>query len=239
MTRLFGYDGDDILNGGAGVDVLSGGDDNDTLDGGAGDDRLSGGLGNDTLRGGDDQDRLRGQDGNDNLDGEGEDDVVNGENGNDTVSGGAGNDIVIGGAGTDTLNGGSGNDYLYGHGFSSTDLKTLLNANPNVYYNEATNSFYQFVNTGARITRSAAKSAAESSTLNGLNGHLAVITSAEEQAFLESIWDTTTNSWIAGADERSEGAWNWDVGAEKDVQFASSTGASVDGFLHQLGCRSA
>jgi Ca2+-binding RTX toxin-like protein len=75
--RLYGYDGDDTLNGGSG---------NDLLRGGAGNDILNGGDGNDLL-----------------IDGNGAD-TFNGGNGNDViVISGTGFVSIDGGAGTDTL----------------------------------------------------------------------------------------------------------------------------------------
>ena len=48
-NRFFGFDGDDIVRGGAGNDRLDGGRDDDTLDGQQGSDTLLGGSGNDVL----------------------------------------------------------------------------------------------------------------------------------------------------------------------------------------------
>ena len=55
-THLRGFDGDDMLIGGADKDGLFGGDGNDTLSGGDGDDRLVGGKGDDSLIGGSGED---------------------------------------------------------------------------------------------------------------------------------------------------------------------------------------
>lgn len=75
--RLYGFDGDDMLNGGSGNDLLRGGAGNDTLNGGDGNDILIDGNGADTLNGG---------------------------NGNDLILiSGTGFTSIDGGAGTDTL----------------------------------------------------------------------------------------------------------------------------------------
>jgi Ca2+-binding RTX toxin-like protein len=50
--RLYGYDGNDTLNGGSGNDILLGGNGDDTLNAGAGNDYINGGAGNDTITGG-------------------------------------------------------------------------------------------------------------------------------------------------------------------------------------------
>ncbi len=50
--RLYGYDGNDTINGGSGNDILRGGNGDDTLNAGAGNDYINGGAGNDTITGG-------------------------------------------------------------------------------------------------------------------------------------------------------------------------------------------
>ncbi len=76
--KLIGGDGDDVIEGRAGNDLifgdagddeLLGGDNNDTVEGGTGNDKIAGGAGNDILRGGDGNDTLIGGAGADNMDG--------------------------------------------------------------------------------------------------------------------------------------------------------------------------
>ena len=111
---LYGYGGDDALYGGADVDLLYGGEGNDTLEGGDGADTLEGGEGDDTLEGGDGDDTLEGGVGNDRgFGGHGADTLVGGE-GNDWLKGDEGDDRLEGDAGDDTLNGGEGNDVVLG-----------------------------------------------------------------------------------------------------------------------------
>lgn len=82
---LVGTDGDDVLRGGNGVDVIMGLGGNDVITGGNGRDVICGGDGND---------------------------VLNGNNGDDVLLGGAGDDRLRGDNGSDTLIGGSGTDVL-------------------------------------------------------------------------------------------------------------------------------
>ncbi|MCY3786488.1 MAG: calcium-binding protein [bacterium] len=119
---LHGGDGDDVIDGGAGLDTLhgGGGDDylrggegEDTLYGDAGDDQLYGQGGNDALHGGEGSDYLSGSSGDDTLDGGGGADRLHGDAGDDRIDGGTGNDNIWGGAGADTLDGGAGNDQLW------------------------------------------------------------------------------------------------------------------------------
>ena len=79
-NRIYGFDGNDSLTGGALTDLIDGGTGNDTLNGQAGNDTLLGGLGADTLLGG---------------------------LGNDVLNGGTGDDYLYGGTGS---NSGAGND---------------------------------------------------------------------------------------------------------------------------------
>ncbi|KAK0361086.1 hypothetical protein LTR94_024721, partial [Friedmanniomyces endolithicus] len=58
--RLYGEEGNDLLDGGSGNDILDGGVGNDTLRGGAGHDQLTGGAGADILDGGAGNDRFFG-----------------------------------------------------------------------------------------------------------------------------------------------------------------------------------
>lgn len=257
---ITGGAGDDKLTGGAGDDYLYGGDDNDslmggtgadTLDGGAGNDILYGGAGVDHINGGDDDDIivgddgddvLHGDDGDDVLYGRGDDDEIYGGNnndlllggdGNDTLDGGAGVDVLTGGAGVDTLQGGGGNDTLHGHGLTQQQIQAILNANPTVSYNPYTNSFYEYVN--SNISISAARSAAESSTLGGINGHIVSITSAAEETYVDGL--STQNIWISGNDEDNEGVWVWRGGAEDGANFYNGAvgGTTVSSFYTNWG----
>ena len=234
--------GDDNLNGGNGDDDLFGGDDNDqltggagndTLDGGAGDDLLYGGLGNDIIHGGNGNDRLSGNDGIDIMHGDaGDDDMfgdagadtmyggagadyIDGGNDNDTIDGGTGNDVLIGGSGADTINGGDNDDIIHGHGLNFQQIYTILKANPSVVFNADTNSFYQYVNSSVNYTT--ALNAAQALVLNGVEGHLVTITSAVENAYIDSL--VNNNVWLSATDSNIEGQWVWNGGAEDGLNF--------------------
>lgn len=99
--QMFGYAGNDVLNGLAGNDTGYGGADNDRFNGGRGDDTAYGGLGDDDLRGDGGEDLLIGGAGLDSL---------RGGNGDDELRAGAGNDRLSGDAGADLLVGDIGND---------------------------------------------------------------------------------------------------------------------------------
>ena len=226
---LYGYGGADILNGDADDDALFGGAGGDTLDGGTGDDGLYGGAGIDTLTGGAGNDILNGGADGDTLHGGDNDDRLHGEDGVDTLNGDAGADFLVGGAGADTLNGGTGNDILHGHGVTTTQITTILAANPNVVYSAETNSFYQFVS--ANITHAAASTAAGAATLSGVNGHLVTITSQAENDLLDVF--ISDGSHTAGSDLPVNGEWHWTEGAEAGAQFWTgfSGGSNVNNFF--------
>ncbi len=83
--------GNDTLTGNSAFNKIWGYGGNDVIDGNTGNDTLNGGLGNDTLTGGIGNDVLIGGDGND---------ILNGGTGSDQIFGGAGADTMDGGTGT-------------------------------------------------------------------------------------------------------------------------------------------
>ena len=85
VPTIRGTEGDDVLRGGNGPDVIMGLGGDDTIDGVNGDDVVCGGAGDDMLRG---------------------------ENGDDTLLGGFGDDTLYGVNGDDRLVGGPGEDQL-------------------------------------------------------------------------------------------------------------------------------
>ncbi len=107
---IFGGNGDDTINSGAGNDLICGGNGGGVVNGGLGDDTLDGGNGNDTLRGGDGNDLIFGGGGNDTLEGGNNNDTIDGGSGTDTLRGESGDDTLTGGSGADSFNGGPGND---------------------------------------------------------------------------------------------------------------------------------
>lgn len=128
-ATIVGTDGNDVLVGTAGPDVIGAGDGDDVVYGLGGDDVLCGGNGVDRLFGGPGDDEIDGGNGNDLVVGEDGADRVYGARGVDTVFGGAGgdalegadgNDVVGGGTGADRLGGSDGVDVLVGGGGSDS-----------------------------------------------------------------------------------------------------------------------
>ncbi|MGD8475608.1 MAG: matrixin family metalloprotease, partial [Burkholderiales bacterium] len=116
---LYGDDGDDIIMGHSGADIVDGGEGDDTIMTYRGADEISGGGGNDFIVSGSGADRVWGDDGNDQIvAGGGADevyggkgnDVLKGEDGMDVLHGDEGDDVLIGGLDDDELHGGRGDD---------------------------------------------------------------------------------------------------------------------------------
>ena len=128
--RILGSEGDDVLLGTAGADVIEAGGGDDTIIGVEGDDIIDGGTGNDTISGAGGDDIIVGGEGSDTVSfvedtagvqvdlgagtatgaGTGTDTITEVEN----VAGGAGDDIIIGDEFDNVLDGGAGNDTIIG-----------------------------------------------------------------------------------------------------------------------------
>ena len=126
---IFAGNGDDRVFGGSGDDTLLGEDGNDRLIGDSGDDLLvtgdgvdfaQGGTGDDRLVGAGGVDTFQGNEGDDVLLGGDDDDVLNGGDGNDSVFGENGDDRIVTGDGVDFARGGTGDDLLIGAGGTDT-----------------------------------------------------------------------------------------------------------------------
>ena len=91
-----------------------------------------------------------------------------------------------------------------------------------------TGHYYEFV-AAQGIEWTDAKAAAEASTLNGLQGYLATITSQEENDFITT--KLQGNGWMGASDEAVEGEWRWVTGPETGQQFwqGGTSGSSVNG----------
>jgi hypothetical protein len=83
-------------------------------------------------------------------------------------------------------------------------------------------SYYEFVST--TVNWATAKSQAAGETFNGRTGHLATVTSLEENQFITSKVGTAT-AWLAGTDSAVEGTWKWDAGPEEGDTFWTGTGS--------------
>jgi hypothetical protein len=104
-------------------------------------------------------------------------------------------------------------------------------------FNPDNGHYYEFV-TGNQ-TWAAAREAAKARTFNGLNGYLANVTSAEENAF---VTEKTGGSaaWIGGSDIEVEGSWKWMDGPEAGTEFwTPACGRGLVGLCDETGGYSA
>ena len=151
MITLYGYGGDDILDGGADDDLIIAGAGDDTVTGGAGSDALFGGDGTDTLSYASssgnvvidlststvDDSRMNTTSdaygdtisGFENVMGGAGSDTLTGDSGVNVIDGGAGNDRIQGGLGADTLTGGSGSFDILDYTDSTEAITVDLSSN--------------------------------------------------------------------------------------------------------------
>lgn len=87
--------------------------------------------------------------------------------------------------------------------------------------------FYEFVS-ATGITWSAARDAAALRTYNGMQGYLATITSANEDAFVAQ--KLQGEGWFGASDQETERTWKWVTGPEAGTAFYDqNTGAAING----------
>ncbi|NCT41483.1 MAG: hypothetical protein GW778_07480 [Alphaproteobacteria bacterium] len=116
------------------------------------------------------------------------------------------------------------------------DISAILADNPGITYSSDSESFYQVVTANANwnTANANAQSATliEPSTVSGVagvTGHLAVITSQEENDYINAL--SPNNTWIGGSDQTVEGEWRWVGGSEDGQQFwqGGTGGSAVNG----------
>ena len=99
-------------------------------------------------------------------------------------------------------------------------------------FNPDNGHFYQFVRS-TNITWTDARAAADASTLYGIRGYLASLTSAAENTFAYS--KTLTTGWIGGSDAANPGTWRWVDGPDAGLEFWNGVvgGSPVNGQFSQ------
>lgn len=109
-------------------------------------------------------------------------------------------------------------------------IQYILDRNPDKAYFAQTNNFY--TQTTDFVNWDVARANAANAGLEGapeLKGHLATITSQEENDFVFGL--LTATSWLGGSDDAVEGEWRWVEGPEAGEQFwqGLAGGSAVNG----------
>lgn len=111
-------------------------------------------------------------------------------------------------------------------------IASLLAADPTLVYSAETGKFYKHFSTGVDATT--AQSNATSEQLNGVNGQLITIRSAEDQRIAAELAAAGGDDiWLGATDSTVEGEWRWLEGNSESDQFweGDQNGYSVNGEL--------
>ena len=114
-------------------------------------------------------------------------------------------------------------------------IASLMAADPTLKYSVTTNRFYRIVS-GTYSWQSATTAIADpntaSSVLNGVNGYMATVRTANDNMI---VWQLAasqgTDVWIGASDATTEGVWQWYDGSVPAEQFWSGlyTGSAYGG----------
>ncbi len=118
---------------------------------------------------------------------------------------GTATEIAFTGSLTDVNNAAASLQYKGGASVLTASVLDITAGGDASYY-AATGSFYQYVSSSVSWT--AARSAANSATLNGMQGYLATVTSSDEFDFIKSKTGGS-QAWLGGTDQAVEGEWRW------------------------------
>ncbi|MGF1600069.1 MAG: lectin-like protein [Acidimicrobiales bacterium] len=122
-------------------------------------------------------------------------------------------------------------DVTYTQSSPTTGTRTFIVVAGTAIYLPATGNLYEYVATGSAITWTDARAAALARTFGPFTGHLANLSSQEENDV--ALAELTGNTWIGTSDEAIEGEWRWMDGPEAGQLFwlgaGSPSGGSVQG----------
>lgn len=102
-------------------------------------------------------------------------------------------------------------------GSVTVEVRVVPKSESSVIYDEASDRYYESVSYSG-VSWEAAATAASGRSLHGLQGYLATITSAEEQAFLDEHAELVAGLWLGGR-ANEDRVWTWQTGPEVGEQF--------------------
>ncbi len=114
-------------------------------------------------------------------------------------------------------------DVTYSQSSTIEGSRTFIVVAGTAIYLPDTGNLYEYVDTGANITWTAARAAALARTFGPYSGHLANISSQVENDV--ALVELTGNTWIGASDEAVEGEWRWMDGPEAGQFFFQQAGA--------------
>lgn len=102
-------------------------------------------------------------------------------------------------------------------GVSAGSATVITNIYPAGASYLASNGHFYSVISGDFANWDAAKTVAETSTYNGMNGYLATITNQNE---VDEVSKLGVGGWLGGSDDEVDGIWKWVTGPESGTTFS-------------------
>ena len=99
----------------------------------------------------------------------------------------------------------------------AADTLDISLTDPGQVYDPTNSHIYQYVSVPGGIDWTDAKAAADASTVDGLTGYLATLTSADENSFVANR--IQSDAWIGASDLAVDYTWRWVDGPESGTQF--------------------
>ena len=118
-------------------------------------------------------------------------------------------------------------DVTYSQSSTVQGSRTFIVVAGTAIYLPETGNLYQYVDHGANITWTDARTASLAATFGSYSGHLANISSQVENDV--ALAELTGNTWIGASDQAVEGEWRWVDGPEAGQQFWQGAAAGSGG----------
>ncbi len=106
------------------------------------------------------------------------------------------------------------------------DWKSYFASETGKFYNPNNGHYYEYVSVSSGISWTDAKIAAEKSTLYGLQGYLANVSTQAENDYVKSLLGGT--GWFGANDLETEGSWVWAGGPEEGLAVPLNPDVSWD-----------